>query len=64
MSVRWGLVLLLPPLLAACQAQPVRNTNRGVLLDFDYDVGSIAVGMRREIGGKSECEPRTWASIR
>ncbi len=52
-------MLLLPS--SACQPQPVRNTNRGVLhvsvegderspaLDLDYDVGAVKVGLRQEV---------------
>jgi hypothetical protein len=47
--------------LLACQGQPVRNTNRGVLhlsvegddqppaLDLSFDAGSVVVGMRKEL---------------
>lgn len=47
--------------LTACQASPVRNTNRGVLhlsvegdtqapaLDLNYDLGSVVVGQRKEV---------------
>jgi hypothetical protein len=56
-------LLVLVPLLAlsACQGQPVKMTNRGVLhvsvdgdsqapaLDVTHDVGSVMVGLRKEI---------------
>lgn len=47
--------------LCACQPQPVRNTNRGVLhlsiegdaqapaQELDFDVGSVVVGLRKEL---------------
>lgn len=60
MSVRWGLVAALAA-LSACQPQPVRNTNRGLLhvsvdgdgqapaLDLAYEVGAVTVGLRKEL---------------
>ncbi|MDP1826372.1 MAG: hypothetical protein Q8L48_24100 [Archangium sp.] len=47
--------------LCACQPQPVRNTNRGVLhvsvegdsqapaLQLDFDIGTVGVGLRKEL---------------
>lgn len=58
--VRWSLALALLS-FTACQPQPVRNTNRGVLhvsvdgdsqepaLDLTYDVGPVTVGLRKEV---------------
>lgn len=60
MSLRWALVLALGA-LCACQPQPVRGTHRGVLhlsvdgdaqapaLDLTYDVGAVAIGLRKEL---------------
>lgn len=60
MSVRFTAVAALLA-LAACQPSVVRNTNRGELhvsvegdarppaLDFSFDVGTVAVGQRKEL---------------
>ena len=58
--MRWlGLLALVS--LSACQPQLVRNTHRGVLhlsvegdaqapaLDLTYDVGTVMVGLRKEV---------------
>lgn len=61
MIVRWLAPLVFVLVGSACQPQLVRNTNRGVLhvsvegderapaLDLDYDVGSVQVGLRKEL---------------
>lgn len=58
--MRWLSLLTLASLMA-CQPQPVRNTHRGVLhlsvdgdsqapaLDLTYDVGTVMVGLRKEV---------------
>ncbi len=55
------LVMLSAGVLSACQPTPVKMTNRGVLhvsvdgdsqepaLDLRYDVGSVTVGLRKEV---------------
>lgn len=57
---RWPALIALAA-LTACQVQPVRNTNRGVLhlsvegdsqapaLDATHDVGAVMVGLRKEV---------------